>query len=209
MHAFYTLYILGSKVKLDSLQPLPEKRPYNPRTNRKPPSLIYTSPESLEFIKSRDKDANEDFDSISLLSSKLKNKKKNPNLKRKLNYNEATEASSSKSKSRPPQRKATKKAASFVELADDSSSEASDAEYLASVTPSKKQLGSKSGKLPLLKQEPYYKCGKCHLKASQASEFFWVYCPVCLLLHHMHCIEQGCGHCGFEPKVMQLQKKKK
>ena len=66
MHFF--LYFLDTKVNLDSLQPLPAKRPHNPRNTSKPPSLVYTSPESLEFIKARDKDANEDFDSISPLS---------------------------------------------------------------------------------------------------------------------------------------------
>ena len=107
-----------------------------------------------------------------------------------------------------PKRQATKKQA-IVELSTDDSEFSSDEEnpLLAAVAPEKKQLGTKSGKLPLLKQEPYYKCGKCKRKASEASQYFWVYCPICLLMTHMHCIEKGCP-CGFKPKPGQLNKKK-
>ena len=72
MHAFLFFLDDSNKVKIDSIQPLPQKRPHNPRNSSKPPSLIYTSPESMAFIKSRDKDATEDFDKDSPVGRKNK-----------------------------------------------------------------------------------------------------------------------------------------
>ena len=159
--------------------------------------MVYTSPESLQFIKSRDKDAEEDFDKDSPVTSK-KRGKTNGNLKRKLMYSEA---------SRPKRKVATSvnKKRSVVDFSTDDSDDSEDP--LPPPPPSKKDLGRKNGKLPLLKQQAWYKCGVCKLKASKTNEFMWVYCPVCLLMSHKHCLQRGCM-CGFEPKPKQLTKKK-
>ena len=194
--------ILDTKVDLDSLQPLPAKRPYNPRASDKPPSLVYTSPESLEFIKSHNKHAGEDFDSLSLLGTRAQKKAKQ-GLKRKLDYGKKPEATGSK-----PKRKATQSLPIVDYSSDDNDVESDEEEsILAPVHPSKAQLGRKGGKLPILKQEPYFKCGTCKLKASKALEYMWIYCPICLILNHKHCIENEC-QCGFKPKENQLKVKK-
>ena len=73
------------RVTLDRIHPLPAKKPHVPRPTCKPPSLIYTSPESLQYIKERDKDVDEDYEQDSPVSRKANDaKKKAP--KRKLAY---------------------------------------------------------------------------------------------------------------------------
>ena len=200
MHAFSILLFPESGVNadLDSLQPLPPIRPHNPRNVSKPPSMVYTSPESLQFIKSRDKDAEEDFDRDSPVTNKKK-KKTNSNLKRKLQY---TEAPRSKRKAAAT---SVKKVVSIADFSTDDSDESEDP--LPPPPPNKRDLGRKNGKLPLLKQQAWYKCGICKLKASKTTDFLWVHCPVCILMSHKHCLQRGCM-CGFEPKPRQLTKKK-
>ena len=195
----------SNKVTIDSIQPLPQKRPHNPQNSSKPPSLIYTSPESLAFIKSRDKDATEDFDKDSPVGRKNTKNKKN-NLKRRLAYGEASTSSGAKRSKRKAAAgvKAAVKAVAEV-ATDDSQSE--DEDPMPHWRPKKMEIGRKSGKLPILKQELYYKCGVCKKKASPNSEYFWIYCPVCLLINHLDCFERSC-FCGFKPKPGQIKKNK-
>ena len=132
----------------------------------------------MAFIKSRDKDAGEDFDKDSPVGHKNKKKKK-------VGVKTAVKA--------------------LAEIATDDSEEEEDP--VPHWHPKKMEIGRKSGKLPLLKQELYYKCGVCKRKASPNSEYFWVYCPICLLINHVDCIEGSC-FCGFKPKPGQIKKDK-
>ena len=161
----------------------------------------------MAFIKSRDKDAGEDFDKDSPVG-RINKKKKNNNLKRKLEYQGEGEASTSSGAKRS-KRKASVGVKTAVkalaEIATDDSEEEEDP--VPHWHPKKMEIGRKSGKLPLLKQELYYKCGVCKRKASPNSEYFWVYCPICLLINHVDCIERSC-FCGFKPKPGQIKKDK-
>ena len=85
MHASFNFLESDSPKQLEKIQPLPAVRPYKPQTRDKPPNMIYTSPKSLAFIKSKDKDAADDFERDSLVTAKKK-QKKGRNLKRKLQY---------------------------------------------------------------------------------------------------------------------------
>ena len=52
-------------MNLETIRPLPTLPKPKQKVNRvKPPSSIYTSPESLDFIRERDKDSDVDFDAV-------------------------------------------------------------------------------------------------------------------------------------------------
>ena len=53
--------VVENPTSLDTLRPLPIPEPRKHVNRKRPPSLIYTSPESMKFIRDSDKDADDDF----------------------------------------------------------------------------------------------------------------------------------------------------
>ena len=160
------------------------------RTPRaRPPSLLYTSPESMKFIKEHDKDATDSFDKErshqTRASSACRNAKRSVSEKRKA----------------PPQKKWVNLRDCVRELESQDIIELEDGDV--SPTPQPGELGRKDRALPLIEGGSGFICAKCGLKYNDPldplpEETKWVFCPVCEVAIHTTCIAGGCI-CKYKP----------
>ena len=161
------------------------------RTPRvRPPSLLYTSPESMKFIEKHDKDSAANFDKETSRQTRARsNAKRSVSEKRKA----------------PPQKEPPKKWVNLRDLVKEPESqeqiELEDGDF--SPTPLPGELGRKDRALPLIDGRSGFICVKCGLKYNDPldplpEETKWVFCPVCEVAIHTTCIGSGCI-CKYKP----------
>ena len=160
---------------------------------RGPPSLLYTSPESMKFIKEHDKDATDSFDKER--SRQTRASRARSNVKRSV----------SEKRKAPPQKEPLKKWVNLKDRVREPESqeqiELKDGDY--SPTPQPGELGRKDRALPLIDGRSGFICAKCRLKYNDPldplpEETKWVFCPVCEVAIHTTCIGSGCI-CKYKP----------
>ena len=184
----------STKKDLETIRPVP-KMYTSKRTGRaRPPSLVYTSPVSMQFIKDHDKDADVNFEEE---TRKTRSRSKNKNDKSVSEKRKAPKAPVSSTKRGKKvnlkERKRIEDSESEIEL--------EDGDFVPEPRPG--EVGKKDKPLPILEGREGFVCPKCGLKHADPldplpEESKWVYCPVCQVVIHTTCISQGCV-CKYRP----------
>ena len=189
----YLHLVDSDKKNLDEIRPVPTMYSSKRTPRARPPSLLYTSPESMKFIKEHDKDATDSFDKERSCQTRASSARSN------------AKRSVSEKRKAPPQKEPPKKRVNLKdrvrELESQEQIELKDGDY--SPTPQPGELGRKDRALPLIDGRSGFICAKCGLKYNDPldplpEETKWVFCPVCEVAIHTTCIGSGCI-CKYKP----------
>ena len=161
----------------------------------RPPSLLYTSPESMKFIEKHDKDSAANFDKETSHQTRAhSNAKQSISGKRKAPLTTPKEKELLK-----------KKKVSLKERVQEPESQTQldleNGDF--SPTPLAGELGKKDRALPILDGWIGFICAKCSLKYLDPddplpNETKGVFCPMCEVALHTTCIASGCT-CKYKP----------
>ena len=180
-------FVDSASKNLEQIRPVPKLY-----ETKRPPSLLYTSTESMKFIKDRDKDANVNFDGE---KSKATTRKK-----RKCNTKKGSVSEKPRRRKARSPRKVNLKQRQRVESSD-SEIEMEDGDFAP--VPRKGEVGKKGKALPIIEGREGFICPKCSLKHKDPKdplpeETRWVFCPVCEVVVHTTCMATGCV-CKYKP----------
>ena len=188
------LHVVDSdKKNLDEIRPVPTMYSSKRTPRARPPSLLYTSLESMKFIKEHDKDATDSFD------------KEKPRQTRASSARSNAKRSVSEKRKAPLQKEPPKKRVNLRECVREPESQdqmqLEDGDF--SPTPEPGELGRKDRALPIIDGRSGFICAKCGLKYNDPldplpEETKWVFCPVCEVAIHTTCIAAGCI-CKYKP----------
>ena len=182
---------------LEDIRPVPKLYESKRVPRARPPSLLYTSPESMRFIKNRDKDVDVNFEAQPTRTRK----KRKCTTKKDCISGKPRRAR----KARSP-RKVNLKPRERIEL---SESELEIEEGDFAPVPRNGELGKKGKALPIIEGRDGFICPKCSLKHDDPEdplpeETRWVFCPVCEVVVHTTCIVSGCV-CKYKPLRKHLK----
>lgn len=203
---------------LENIMPVPKPYTSNKRAPRKrPPSLVYTSPESMKYILSADKDAKEsdDVQVVSVAEAPKRKRQKQtppvtrggrgrgrPQAARKSTQSSGpTVGSALPSRGRGRGRGAASGRQALQQRSQNVIRPASD--------PTIDPVGTESGLLPVVQAKEGFTCVLCHTGLDDCvladEDYRWVYCPRCRMVVHAMCFRVLRCICGFKPKKSQIQ----
>ena len=177
------------------MRPVPTMYSSKQTPRVRPPSLLYTSPESMKFIEKHDKDLAANFDKETSCQTRARSM-----AKQSVSGKKKALLTTPKEKE-PPKKKKVNLKECVREPESQTQLNLEDGDF--SPTPLAGELGEKERALPILDGQIGFICAKCSLKYLDLDdplpeESKWVFCPMCEVALHTTCIASECI-CKYKP----------